>query len=139
MGLVYADMELINAVDIELAKRHVIGEDEIKRIKLSMLVDSGAYMMAINETIQQQLDLSIIEKRKVQLASGEVIEYDVAGPVRVHFANRTAICNAFVLPGDTEPLLGAIPIEEMDVLIHPQRQELIVNPEHPNYAQLKMK
>jgi clan AA aspartic protease len=139
MGLVYADIELINAVDLENAKRHIIGEDEVKRIRLSMLVDSGAYMMAINETIQQQLDLSIIEKRKVQLASGEVIEYDVAGPVRVHFANRTAICNAFVLPGDTEPLLGAIPIEEMDVLIHPQRQELIVNPEHPNYAQLKMK
>jgi hypothetical protein len=43
------------------------------------------------------------------------------------------------LPGDSEPLLGAIPIEEMDVLIHPMRQELIVNPEHPNYAVLKMK
>ena len=139
MGLVYADIELINAVDLELVRRHVIGEDEIKRIKLTMLVDSGAYMMAINETIQQQLDLPFVEKRKVQLASGEVVEYNVAGPIRVHFANRTAVCNAFVLPGDGEPLLGAIPIEEMDVLIHPQRQELIVNPEHPNYAQLKMK
>lgn len=139
MGLVYAEIELINADDIALAKRNIIGEDEIKRIRLNMLVNSGAYMMAINETIQQQLDLPFVEKRKVQLASGEVTEYDVAGPVRVHFANRTAICHAFVLPGDTEPLLGVIPMEEMDVLIHPQRQELIVNPEHPNYAQLKMK
>jgi len=139
MGLVYADIELINADDIAFAKRNIIGEDEIKRVHISMLVDSGAYMMAINETIQQQLDLPIIEKRKVQVASDEVIEYNVAGPIRVHFANRTAICNAFVLPGDGEPLLGAIPMEEMDVLIHPQRQELIVNPEHPNYAQLKMK
>ena len=139
MCLVYADIELINADDIAFAKRNIIGEDEIKRVHISMLVDSGAYMMAINETIQQQLDLPIIEKRKVQVASDEVIEYNVAGPIRVHFANRTAICNAFVLPGDAEPLLGAIPMEEMDVLIHPQRQELIVNPEHPNYAQLKMK
>ena len=139
MGLVYADIELINADDIAFAKRNIIGEDEIKRVHISMLVDSGAYMMAINETIQQQLDLPIIEKRKVQVASDEVIEYNVAGPIRVHFANRTAICNAFVLPGDADPLLGAIPMEEMDVLIHPQRQELIVNPEHPNYAQLKMK
>jgi hypothetical protein len=30
-------------------------------------------------------------------------------------------------------------MEEMDVLIHPLRQELIVNPEHPHYAVLKMK
>ncbi len=44
-----------------------------------------------------------------------------------------------VLPGDSEPLLGAIPLEEMDVLIHPLRQELIVNPEHPDMAVLKMK
>jgi hypothetical protein len=53
--------------------------------------------------------------------------------------NRTAICSALVLQGDTEPLLGAIPMEEMDVLIHPLRQELIVNPEHPYFAQLSMK
>jgi len=44
-----------------------------------------------------------------------------------------------VLTGDVEPLLGVIPMEEMDVLIHPQREELIVNPEHPYFAQLKLK
>jgi clan AA aspartic protease len=139
MGLVYANIELINAVDFENARRHIIGEDEVRHIQLNMLVDSGAYMMAINETIQSQLELPLIEKRRVQLADGRVMEYDVVGPVHVNFANRKATCNAFVLPGDSEPLLGAIPMEEMDVLIHPQRQELIVNPQHPNYAVLKMK
>ena len=139
MGLVYADIELINALDAGNAKKNIIGQDEIKRLKLNMLVDSGAYMMAINETIQSQLELGFIEKRKVQVADSRVVEYDVVGPVLVKFANRQAMCNAFVLPGDSEPLLGAIPMEEMDVLIHPQRQQLIVNPEHPNYAVLKMK
>ncbi len=139
MGLVYADIELVNAVDFENARRHNIGEEEVKRMHLTMLVDSGAYMMAINETIQSQLDLPFIEKRKVQVADGRVLEYDVVGPVHVRFANRKATCNAFMLPGDSEPLLGAIPMEEMDVLVHPLRQELIVNPEHPNYAVLKMK
>lgn len=139
MGLVYATIELINAVDLENARRNIIDADEVKRMHINMLVDSGAYMMAINETIQEQLDLPFIEKRKAQMANGSVVEYDVVGPIRVNFANRTATCNAFVLSGDGEPLLGAIPMEEMDVLIHPLRQELIVNPEHPNYAQLKMK
>lgn len=139
MGLVYADIELINAVDFENAKRHIIGEDEIKSIKLNVLVASGAYMMAINETIQAQLELPFVEKRKVQIADSSVAEYPVVGPLFARFANRKATCNAFVFPGDSEPLLGAIPMEEMDVLIHPLRQELIVNPEHPNYAVLKMK
>ena len=139
MGLVYADIELINSIDEGMAKRNIIGDNEIRRIHLNMLVDSGAYMMAINETIQAQLELPFIEKRKVQVADSRVVEYDVVGPVNVRFANRKATCSAFVLRGDNEPLLGAIPMEEMDVLIHPLRQELIVNPEHPNYAVLKMK
>ena len=139
MGLVYADIELINAVDFENAKRHIIGEDEVRSVTLNALVDSGAYMMAINETIQSQLELPFVEKRKVQIADSSVAEYDVVGPVYIRFANRKATCNAFVLPGNSEPLLGAIPMEEMDVLIHPLRQELVVNPDHPNYAVLKMK
>ena len=139
MGLVYADITLINSEDIALAKRNIIGEEEIRQMTIKMMVDSGAYMMAINETIQAQLELPFIEKRKAILADGRVVKYDVVGPIKVRFANRTAICSAMVLNGDSEPLLGAIPIEEMDVLIHPRRQELIVNPEHPYYAQLSMK
>jgi clan AA aspartic protease len=139
MGIVYAEIELINADDIAFAKRHVIGEEEVKRMKVNMLVDSGAYMMGINESIQEQLNIPYKEKRKAQLANASIVEYDVVGPIEIKFKNRSAVCNAFVLPGDSEPLLGVIPMEEMDVLIHPLRQELIVNPEHPYYAQLKMK
>lgn len=139
MGTVHADIRLINADDIAMAKRGIIGEDEIKQMTVRMLVDSGAYMMGINQTIQEQLNLSFIEKRKVVLADGAVREYDVVGPIMVKFKNRTATCSALVLEGNSEPLLGAIPLEEMGVIIHPQRQELIVNPEHPYYAQLSMK
>lgn len=139
MGLVYADITLINGEDLILAKRHIIGQDEVKKMTVSMLADSGSYMMAINETIQEQLQLPVLEKRKAQMANGNVEEYEVAGPIEVKFKNRRCSVDAMVLPGDNEPLLGAIAMEDMDVLIHPQRQELIVNPEHPYFAQLKMK
>ncbi|MEO8110749.1 MAG: retroviral-like aspartic protease family protein [Ginsengibacter sp.] len=139
MGMVYAEITLINGGDLEMAKRHLIGEEEVRQITVTMAVDSGAYMMAINETIQSQLGLSFIEKRKALMADGSVNEYDVAGPIQVKFANRTATCSAMVLQGNNEPLLGAIPMGEMDVTIHPRRQELLVNPDHPDYAQLSMK
>lgn len=139
MGLVYADIELINGGDIELVRRGYMDKDEIKRIWISALVDTGSYMLAINETIQEQLQLSVVEKRKAQLANGHIVECDVVAPVEIRFKNRRCSCSAMVLPGDSEPLLGAIPLEDMDVTIHPQRQELIVNPDHPNFAQMKMK
>ncbi len=139
MGGVFASILLINGEDLVLANRHIIGQEEVKQMTVNMLVDSGAYMLAINESIQGQLKFPVIEKRKAQMANGSLEEYDVVGPVEVRFKNRQCTCRAMVLPGDNEPLLGAIPMEDMDVLIHPLRQELVVNPEHPYFAQIKMK
>ena len=136
--MVYADITLINAGDMELVKRHMIDQDEVKQMNVWMLANSGAYMMAINEGIQEQLRLSFVEKRKLTMADGTVREFDVLGPLMVKFSNRTATCNALLLEGDNEPLLGVIPMEEMDVIIHPQRHELVVHPDHPDYALLRL-
>jgi len=57
MGLIYAEIELINAGDIVLAKKSYIDQDEIKKIRVDMLVDTGAYNLCINEEIQAQLQL----------------------------------------------------------------------------------
>ena len=139
MGLVYAEIKLINGGDLEMARRHIIGQDEVKRMTVSALVDTGSYMLCINENIQEQLQLSVVEKRKAQLANGEIVQCDVVAPVELRFKNRATTCRAMVLPGNNEVLLGAIPLEDMDVLIHPLRQELIVNPDHPYFAQMKLK
>jgi clan AA aspartic protease len=139
MGLTYADIELINAGDIAMARKFVIGDDEIKRMNINILVDTGAYNLCINETIQEQLDLPFLEKRKGQLANGSIEEYDLVGPIVLKFKNRQTVCNALVLKGENEPLLGAIPLEDLDVIIHPLSQQLMVNPDHPNYAQMKLK
>src|ERR1035438_3059127 len=132
MGLVYAEIELINAEDIGLARRNFIGKEEIKHMRVNMLVDSGAYMMAINEAVQEVLQLPFREKKKAQLADGSVVEYEFVDLIEVRFKNRTSICNAVILKGENECLLGAIPMEEMDVLIHPMTHQLIVNPAHPD-------
>lgn len=144
MGLVYAEVELINAGDLELARRHYIGEEEVKRMWVTGLVDTGSYMLCINESIQAQMQFPVVEKRLGQMANGDRIECEVVSQVELRFKNRRTICNAMILPGDNEMLIGAIPLEDMDVLIHrnvgpPQRQELIVNPDHPYFPQMKLK
>lgn len=139
MGPIYAEIELINAGDIALERKNYIDQDKIKKIRLDMLVDTGAYNLCINEEIQAQLQLPFIEKRSAYTADNRLIEMDVVGPVIVKFKNRTTSCLAMVLPGNGDPLLGAIPLEDMDVLIHPLRQELIVNPDHPYQAVMTLK
>jgi hypothetical protein len=73
------------------------------------------------------------------MANGSIPEYDVVAPVEIRFKNGRSVQSAMVLPGDSEPLPGAIPLEDMDVLIHPLQQGFIVNPDHPYFAQMKLK
>jgi len=133
MGLVYAEIDLISVDDLVLHRRGYLDENKIKQVKVKALVDSGAYMLAINENVRAQLDLPVIEKQF------GLIEFDVVGPVEVRFENRSTTVRAVVLPGSSEILLGAIPMEDMDVLIDPKRQKLIVNPEHPYVATKHLK
>src|SRR5580704_18822239 len=99
MGMVYADVELINGVDLMDARRHMIGEDEVKRMSINILVDTASVMLAINENIQEQLQLPIVGKRKVPLANGHIEEYEIATNIELRFKNRSALCNALILPG----------------------------------------
>ena len=139
MGLVYAEIELINFVDLANAKKHIIGQEEVKRTWVNALVDSGAIMLTINDSIKEQLGLDVLEHRTCETADGRIMKLEVVGPIEVKFKNRRSLTQALVMPGDNEVLLGAIPMEEMDVLIHPARQELIIHPDHPYLAQMKLK
>jgi predicted aspartyl protease len=119
---------LVNAGDLALVRQHTIDKDEVRRMNVRALVDAGALYMTINENIQEILQLPVIGKKKSQLANGKVIECDIVGPLEVRFKEHISHCRAVVMPDDSEPLLGAIPMEDMCVIIDPQRQELITDP-----------
>lgn len=139
MGLVYAEIDLISVDDMVLHRRGFLDESKIKQVRVNALVDSGAINLSINETIQAQLDLPVIERQFATLADESLIKVDVVGPVEVRFQNRSTTVRAVVLPGDAEVLLGAIPLEDMDVLIDPREQKLVVNPKHPYVATKHLK
>jgi clan AA aspartic protease len=138
MGQVHTEIVLINGQDILDGRRHLIGEEEIRHMRVVMLADTGAYSLSINENIQAYLQLPFQERKRCELADGRILECDVVGPVFVRYGNRNTTCNAVVLPGNSEPLLGAIPMEEMDIFIDMRRQELVPNPKHPDGAVLRL-
>jgi clan AA aspartic protease len=132
MGLVYADIDLTNELDIALNMGGILPETDIRRVQSRALVDSGAYDLVINEEIKEQLGLRVLARRRVRTADERVIEVDMVGPVEVRFENRTTTVRAAVVPGISEVLLGAIPMEGLDVVIDPVRERLLVNPESPD-------
>ena len=139
MGIIKADIELVNPSDIVLAESGHLTENNIRKVEITALVDTGAYMLCINEEIQAQLGLRHMDVESLELADGSIIKAEVVGPVIINFKNRNTACRAVVLPGKSEPLLGVIPMEDMDVVIVPLKQTIDVNPAHPNMAQKILK
>ena len=74
----------------------------------------------------------MLDRREVTVANGQSEMVDYVGPIRVRFANRQCLVGALVL--GNQALLGAIPMEDMDLVISPSRQSVIVNPQNPNIA-----
>ena len=66
----------------------------------------------------------VIERKEAEMADGTITTVNVVGPLIVNFKNRTTSCNAMVLPGESEVLLGAIPMEDMDVVLVPRLQTI---------------
>ncbi|GHT40568.1 hypothetical protein FACS189443_1100 [Planctomycetales bacterium] len=132
MGFVRANITIINSTDLVLAKQGKIPAESVREFQTESLVDSGAFTLIINDDIRKQLGLEVLYSKPCRVADGNCRILDVAGPVEVHFANRYTTCEAAVVPNSDRVLLGAIPLEGMDVLIDPCQQQLVVNPAHPD-------
>ena len=119
MGLIRGTVSLSNPTRPELVA-----------VDVSALADSGAVHLCIPEHLAIQLSLTELERREVVLADGHRRTVPYVGPVEVRFSNRRCFTGAMVL--GNEVLLGAIPMEDMDLVLRPQLQRLDVNPESPN-------
>jgi clan AA aspartic protease len=137
MGYVYADIELTNEDDLAFQRRGWATENEVRRVATRALVDSGAYDLIINQEVQARLDLPVLGKRPIKLADETIMEVDIVGPVEVRFETRTTTVRALVIPDTEEVLLGAIPLEGLDVIIDPLRERLFVNPPETTNAKVK--
>ncbi len=131
MRLINVEIELIRNADITNANDDLIKEEDIKRMTVNALVDTGASTLVINESIAQQLNLTEVEKTEALLADGSLQKVRIVTGVEVRFKNRRTVVDAVVVPGNAEVLLGAIALEGMDVIIDMQNDELRIPPERP--------
>ncbi len=119
VGIIYADLRLSNFSDVK--------SDEMD---VKAVVDTGAIDLVIPEHVAIQLKLRELKPREVILANGErkIVKY--VGPIKVETMGRDCVTAAAVM-GD-QVLFGAIPMEAMDMIIHPRTQKLVPNPDSPN-------
>lgn len=119
MGMVRAELELGNPT-----------KPDLKPMEVEALVDTGAMTICIPEHVAVQFGLDTIETREVTTADEKSHVVPYVGPVRIRFQSRTCFTGALVI-GDTV-LLGAVPMGNMDLVVSPSTETIVVNPRSPN-------
>lgn len=119
MGLIHTEIELSNPRQRALAPMAV-----------RALVDRDAVNLCIPEHVALQLELEELERREVTTADGKSTLVPYVGPIQVRFENRSCFVGAFTL--GNEVLLGAIPLQDMDLVVNPRQERVTVNPASPN-------
>ena len=105
---------------------------ELEAVEIEALADTGAVHVCIPPPIQTQLQLDPIDEKEVTLADGSRKFVPYVGPIELRYQNRVGFTGAVVM-GD-QPLLGAIAMEDMDLIVIPKTRQVIVNPDSPHVA-----
>jgi clan AA aspartic protease len=125
MGEVRTEVKLVNIGDAIKARDGIIPESEVRWLTVNAVVDTGAWTLVINEKTREKLGLRIEETSETTVAGGGKVSSGITEPVRIYWKNRRTTCEAVVLPGEEDVLLGALPLEGMDLMVHPKTQEVI--------------
>lgn len=105
---------------------------ELEVVEIDALADAEAVHMRIPPHIKNQLQLEEMDAKEVTLADGSRKLVPYVGPIELRYRNRVGCAGALVM-GDT-PLLGVIPMEDMDLVVVPKTRQVIVNPLNPDIA-----
>jgi len=119
MDLIHAYINLSNPL-----------KPELRSMEVKCLVDSDSTFLCLPEHIANQLGLTALETREATLSDGRLMNVPYSGPIQVNFENRNCFVGGSIL--GNEVLLGAVPMEDMDLVINPKSLKLSVNPDNPN-------
>ena len=112
-------------------------EPALAPMEVKALADTGALLLCVPRHVAVQLKLQELNQREVTVADGNRQFCPYVGPVQVTFGNRGCFVGALVL-GD-EVLLGAVPMEDMDLVVCPGNRSVTANPNSPNFPSAVVK
>jgi predicted aspartyl protease len=130
MGRFSVEVELANDEDVVRAMAGLISPTQVRRIQVRGVVDSGATRLVIPESVANHLGLGISGTVKVRYADGRTADRSIAQRIHLTYGGRDSIFNAVVEPGRDSALIGAIVLEDLDLLVDCVSQRLVPRDPH---------
>jgi clan AA aspartic protease len=131
MGAVYTTVKLTNAIDEGMVRRGVLAPRHLRQYEGQALVDTGAVMLVIPQMVADELGLQIVDQQLARFANGQEEMLGLTESIIIECEGRRTSDQALVV-GDVI-LIGQVILEKLDLLPDCRNQQLIPNPEHPDY------
>lgn len=132
MGKVMTKVKLTNQDDEALVRRGLLPADQVRTVEVEALVDTGATMLVLPADVCRKLGLTPVERRRVRYADGRVREVPRVKNVGIEILGRDMVGSALVEAEGTTPLIGQIPLEELDLVVNPGTGDLMPDPDSPD-------
>ncbi len=134
MGRVIVDLEVANYDDVALERRGLLPADQVRRQTVKGVVDSGTTRLVLPAKLVKELPLRVTGKIRVRYADNRTKERNVAEGAYVKLLGRHGTFAAVVEPKREDILIGAIVLEDLDLLVDRQHQRVIArDPQGPIY------
>ena len=130
MGEIHEQVTLSNAVDEALARDGRLPSDQVRRVVIDAIVDTGAVRSVLPRHVVDLLGLGVIGRQVAPYADGRSESVDLAGPVTFQCQSRTTLEEPLVLA--TEVLVGQTVLEKLDLLADRNARRLVPHPGRPN-------
>jgi predicted aspartyl protease len=125
MGRFSVDIEVANNADLILVQLGMLSPDKVRRVTAKGLVDSGATLVVLPESLVQQLGLLPAGNLSVTYADDRQATRQRVGNFTIKVLGRESVFDGWVEPNRKEVLIGAVVLEVLDLLIDCKNQQLV--------------
>ena len=139
MGEIVASIELENAADRGIVSQGLRDESTVRRTTVEGVVDTSAVMLMLPENVVGRLGLERQREVAITYADERKETRPVAGPLTIRIGNRFMNTDCIVGPPLSEPLIGQIVLEALDLVADCTNRTLSPRPESPDSPLLKLK
>ena len=130
MGRVIVTFDLMNYSDVNAVEEGRLTFDKIRRAALQGVVDTGATRLVLPKGAVDLIGLPTGGQATVHYGDRSSKKRDMVNNAFVQLLGRGGVFNAIVEPNRTDALLGAIVMEDLDLIVDCGKNELV--PRDPN-------
>jgi predicted aspartyl protease len=124
VGRITIDVKLANRLDVEKCNEGSLAPADVRRAIIPGTVENGASYLILPARVAKKLGVPKAGKTKVKYADRRVASREMVDLVEVELVGRKGTFRAVLEPNRTTALIGAMVLEDLDILVDSRRERI---------------